>query len=61
MAQAATNTPPYTTRGCSLGSVLIHMEYPTTIMRKKPMMKGLRLPTLSEKYAAMTARMAAVM
>jgi hypothetical protein len=49
MAHAARNTPAYTTRGFSLGSLPMHMANPTAIMSRKPMMKGLRLPTLSEK------------
>jgi hypothetical protein len=42
-----------------LGST--YMMNPTSIKHRKPTIKGLRLPTLSEIYATTTARMAAVM
>ena len=58
MAQAARNTPAYTTLGLDDE---MHMLNPTTMTRRKPMMNGLLLPTRSEKKAATTAKIAAVM
>lgn len=38
---------------------MTYITYPTAIVTISPMMNGLRLPILSERYAKMTAIMAA--
>jgi hypothetical protein len=57
-AQAAINTPAYTTPGVP---VAIHMMNPIAMIHRHPRMNGYRFPNLSLVYATATARTEAVM